>query len=360
MTSGGAGGGATDAAPSDAPSEGAGSDGAGAGGMGGQPAPGVPVFVASGFIGRTIISCDDGQSWIRSRSDNDAFNCSGVDCDHHPGAPTGLGSGNGWVIASFGWGAGPGSIRRTRDAIQWEVVQRTAIVSGLAASGSVAVGASPSAWISRDNGATWAQSRPLPVGPPTRRILHIPHGRGRFLLSGESAGATQVMLSDDDGATWAPARSVPAGCIPHKLGYGNGVAIMVGSRGELCRSLDGGETWTREQQLAATVGISNQILSSGSRLMLWGVVGTTRMLLQSSDGAQWTTTPTSPPGVEVRSVARSDTGTFVTIQSQYQNQIFFRSTDGANWTAVPDARVTKGHLINNIMFARLGSGEACR
>ena len=83
-----------------------------AGGAGGDlidpPAGTVPMFVAQGQAGRTIISCDDGRTWVADRSDEAWGYCSDHDCDHGPGAGHGI-----------TWGA-PGALKRSRDGVTWE------------------------------------------------------------------------------------------------------------------------------------------------------------------------------------------------------------------------------------------------
>jgi len=61
---------------------------AGSGDAGSGDAGSTPVFVAQGHAGRTTVSCDDGNTWVANRSDNDSIVCftNGVDCDHQSGA----------------------------------------------------------------------------------------------------------------------------------------------------------------------------------------------------------------------------------------------------------------------------------
>src|SRR5438045_724793 len=73
------------AAPESPPaSGGSGTDGVGAGTDAGpsadtSPPPGkVAIFMAQGMLGRTMISCDDGNTWVGNRSwelEGDAFLC---------------------------------------------------------------------------------------------------------------------------------------------------------------------------------------------------------------------------------------------------------------------------------------------
>src|SRR5262245_36884214 len=65
-----------DAAPSDVAVDPPPGDGAAAVDTSPPPPPPegtIPIFVAQGNVGRTTISCDDGQSWVANRSDDDTI-----------------------------------------------------------------------------------------------------------------------------------------------------------------------------------------------------------------------------------------------------------------------------------------------
>ncbi len=67
----------------------------------------VDVFVAAGKMGRTVMSINDGVSWIHDLSDDDSARCwcdkddpRYVECDHDPRSFTGLDvSADGWFYA---------------------------------------------------------------------------------------------------------------------------------------------------------------------------------------------------------------------------------------------------------------------
>ncbi len=59
----------------------------------------VPIFLASGHMARTIISCDDGKTWVANHSDADLLRCfypngnpdgGDANCDHNEGSAHGL------------------------------------------------------------------------------------------------------------------------------------------------------------------------------------------------------------------------------------------------------------------------------
>ncbi|MCM8525661.1 MAG: hypothetical protein NE327_04025, partial [Lentisphaeraceae bacterium] len=106
----------------------------------------IDVFVAAGKLGRTLMSIDDGESWIHDKSDDDNARCwcdqndpRYVECDHDPRSFTGLdASEDGWFYAQYGWGA-PGTIRRSQNFIDWEVIRSGSNGGGLAVSGKTVV-----------------------------------------------------------------------------------------------------------------------------------------------------------------------------------------------------------------------------
>ena len=59
-------------------------------GAGGDTSGLVPVFVAQGHLGRLMVSCDDGHTFVANQSADDNEECWGPDgvpdCDHSPWA----------------------------------------------------------------------------------------------------------------------------------------------------------------------------------------------------------------------------------------------------------------------------------
>ena len=96
------------------------------------PVPNLPanmksVYMAIGHSGRSIISCDDGQSWINDQTDT----TSGAG-DHGSGAGRAVDSADGYFYSLHGWGAN-GLLRRTRDGVTWETIQANNWGGGIAA-----------------------------------------------------------------------------------------------------------------------------------------------------------------------------------------------------------------------------------
>jgi hypothetical protein len=93
-------------------------------GNSGQPPPGsVPIFVALGHVGRTLVSCDDGRTWTLDRDEDpdNRISCKSDDCDHNPFSAKDFSFDAGWFITSLGWG-NPSTVRRSRDGFHWETV----------------------------------------------------------------------------------------------------------------------------------------------------------------------------------------------------------------------------------------------
>src|SRR5262249_45753343 len=108
----------------------------------------VPIVVAQGLVGRTTISCDDGQTWIANRSfdiegndlvcgDTTPIRCEMsscrmvwtdgscqqedvCDCLHGTGYAKGVAIAKNQILANFGWGW-PGAVLRSEDGGSWNV-----------------------------------------------------------------------------------------------------------------------------------------------------------------------------------------------------------------------------------------------
>ena len=357
---GGSGGGGASAG---AGGVGGGSGGALGGGGGGgdpiDPPPGsIPMFVAQGHAGRTIVSCDDGRSWVADQSEEDWQYCRGRDCDHTSNAARGITWGDGWFFATFGWGT-PGDVRRSRDGVAWESVLGGANFGGIVFGNGRLVAADASGKYSDDQGDSWQDFDSVDLSVWTvRDAAFVPYGGGRFIMAASDGGSELVVSSD--GSTWLQPES-SAGCgggLPYQghIVYGDGVIIMTGEGGDVCRSTDGGQNWT-SQSIAGSLRANG--IWNGSEFMAWSY-GT---LYRSSDGQSWTTTPTVPGDVDFGVTAVSDAGTIVAVsndwEQDYENQVFYRSEDGVNWDVLPGSAFTGGHQIQVIAFGYGQPSEHC-
>jgi len=349
--------------------------GPGGGGQGGQGGgivdPNlVPLFVAQGMAGRTVISCDDGMTWVGNRSDDDTYPCfssTTYDCDHHPGAGRGIAYGNGYFVATFGWGK-PGSIRRSTNGVDWENVLEGKTFAGIVFGGDGFLAGERPPQVSDSAGAMWAPGGDLNSDVwNARRTGFAPHDGGRFLIAFGDGSGNDLNVSKDRGATWARPTTLPAACAGDiqwsgGFAYGNGIIVVLGGTGVACRSLDGGDTWT-ESSIGG--GVDARLLWTGNEFVTWGRdANYATMQFTSADGAAWTATPTevrkknadgttqTSPGPLLGAVDRSDAGTYEAVnggwEQWYEKQRFYRSTDGITWDELPAGAFVGSHPIQFI------------
>jgi hypothetical protein len=316
----------------------------------------VPLFVAQGNLGRTTVSCDDGKTWVANHSDDDAAVCftGGLDCDHSAGAGRGITWGNGWFVATFGWGP-PGAIRRSRDGVTWEPVTTGTTFAGVAFGDDRFLAGGRPAWVGGADGARWAKA-----GDPALKNWNVRRTAfvgGGFLVHGDG----DTMLTSDGGQTWWRPTTIPADCTVDQwsggIAHGNGVIVMVSAQGVGCRSTDGGKTFA-SAPLGGTV--RGRLLWTGAEFMTWGQRG----LYRSRDGAAWTAQATVPANLLIGPVARGDSGTFVAVKDEWQQwyakQEFYRSTDGVTWEVLPRTAFAGSHPISFIAFGHGVRPAACR
>ena len=361
----------------------------------------IPMFVAVGMMGRSTLSCDDGQTWVADRAfdtEGDRLVCGlaepivcnitacsylshgecsrsdPCDCGHHPGFGKGVAFGNGWFVATWGWGH-PGSVRRSRDGVSWEDT-----LGGVAGFGGLAFGNDRFVLGSRSPyhssaGIDWhegdeADFRGLDgeIVWSVRKLVFIDdESSPRFIAS---AGPPDDVLISEDGQTWRRPAERPEGCVQGMgnaggVAYGNGVTVAIGSDGRLCTSTDGGDHWTAHPEgMGATAIWSRVVLFDGSAFMVWGQGSDhdTR-LYTSTDGTSWTGTVTDPPRVRVGPIARSEvTGTYVSsghIWNDYDRQQFYRSADGVTWDTLPAGSFAPSHGVFELTFGYGEPSDAC-
>lgn len=334
------------------------------------------LFVAQGDLGRTVVSCDLGLTWREDRSEEPGLRCfeaapdGGVtDCNHSSGAARGLAWGNGWFVATYGWGYG-GSLRRSRDGVQWERVQEGETFGGLLFGDGTFMAASRAPQVSSDDGATWR-----PAAAPELNAWNVRRGgfggsTGVFVLFASDGAPRDWAISADRGASWTRPQSVPAACAVDQWAGGivSGAGVLVAMDGTTsCRSADDGKTWS-QVPLGGT--IESRLVWTGSEFMAWGFDAATgkRAVFRSTHGASWTRTPTqtrsesgTTDGPFLSAVAWG-AGTFVGVNGWgewYDKQRFFRSTDGVTWDRLPASAFTGGHPIQNIVYGEGERSAAC-
>ena len=318
----------------------------------------MPIFVAQGHVARTTISCDGGQSWINERSDDDALVCwvppnNEPDCDHHPGAGRGVAIGNGWIVATFGWGP-PGGVRRSQDGVSWETVIEGTTFGGVAYGNGVFMAAANEPRRSLDDGASWETLAPIGLGVNIRRFAFVDHDGGKFVISGDNA---TVAISSDGGDSWQ-LPTLPAGCGANiqtdgGIAAGNGTLLILGGDGIACSSTDG-VNWT-SSNLNSNIG--SALVFNGSEFMAWNN-GTA---FSSPDGQAWTETPMNQ-NYNIGPAAYGN-GAYVAVrggwQTWYTDQEFYRSDDGINWTLLPAGNYVGGHPMRAVTFGQSADSFNC-
>jgi photosystem II stability/assembly factor-like uncharacterized protein len=305
-----------------------------------------------------MISCDDGRSWVADQSDRGWQYCESHDCDHDSGAGMGMTWADGWFFLTFGWGA-PGSVRRSRDGVDWESLLEGKVFGGVSYGNGRVLAAHKNHRYSDDLGETWQDpGTPTTTEANVRATIFIPYEGGFFLIAASNSSA-ELILRSEDGISWGAAAPVPSGCaskVRGRIAYGNGTIVTMGEHGTVCRSTDGGRTWS-------STSLSNRLRGhgvwTGEEFMTWD----RGKVFRSYDGATWTETPTVPSDIDPGIVAVSDQGTFASItagyRQHYENQLAYRSEDGIHWEVLPLEAFTQGHPMKVMVFGFGQPSEYC-
>jgi hypothetical protein len=328
------------------------------------PPPGtIPVFVAQGHMGRTILSCDRGATWVGNRSDDDALRCfSPTDCDHNGGRAMGIAFGDGWYVATWGWGQG-NSVRRSEDGFGWERVLDKTVFSGVEFAGRKFAAISGQPRVSSDDGKTWQAVPSIGFKGHIRATGSVDFGGGRFVAAGSENGSStgEVMISSD-GTSWKrPAQIDPACALAvgwNSIAHGGGVFVIVSENGKVCRSEDGGERFTTHE----TGGKVDATLHDGTQFVAYGAGNAYR----SKDGKSWTTTKLTLEGGGSPSfgAAAHGAGRYVAVnggwQVWYEKQVFYASDDGIAWKKLPPGAFVGSHPITQIAFGNVKKPSICK
>lgn len=317
----------------------------------------VDVLIAQGRLGRTMVSCDDGRTWLHDRDEAAGTRCGDpplVECFHHPWASMGLVHTGTSVVATWGWGA-PGRVRRTLDGVSWEDVTTGTSFGAITASAQAVIGAAGPPQVSRLDGqrGTWSAGGDLRTGSVTRHAAFLPAGGGRFFIALDDA----LKASDDVGATWTTV-ALPAPCLAGVRGllaHGS-TLILVRWSGALCTSTDRGVTWA--QQTVASGFTSSGVYAHGA-FLLWN--GATRY--RSVDGLTWTSAQSTPSDVSIGPVVVTRAGTLVAFkggwQSEYADERIYRSSDGLTWQVLPATAHARSHPITHLVSGPLRASNVC-
>lgn len=318
------------------------------------PAEGsVPLVLGVGTGFETMLSCDGGQSWINGRAVPGGMCVDDGDCSHDPGRAMGLTYSNGWFIVPYGNDPErEQQVRRTRDGVNWEQVLDRGANGAAAGNGRVVLASNPPTY-SDDDGETWTTGDSFESTPPalnTRAITYIPYDGGRFLMYLESNAMDMVVSRD--GETFISTGQFPQNCRVSDMTYGGGVVIIANhAQQTLCRSDDGGETWTTSQLTPAGGGdpvIVPGIFWTGTEFIAFGAGSS----FSSPDGLDWAPVTVTSPTFIVGGHTRTDEGTFV---GEGNSNGILTSPDALTWTLVSGDYM--GYL--DFFAAGFGSPTAC-
>ncbi len=339
-------------------------------GPGGDPPPPpqepdrIPVFIATGHMQRTVMSCDGGQTWRADQSADDEARCwttesdpHYVECDHNPGAARGITFTGTAFVATFGWGP-PGGIYRSLDGVMWTPSVTGTTFGGVEAGAGRVVAMSAVPRVSNDDGVSFTSSD-VYIDQQARRTGFAAYGAGRFLMVGDG----EISLSSDVGTSWWSPDVWPSGCGDNiqtqgGVAYGDGVILVVGGNGLACRSRDGGATWTTRD--IGTSNVDSQLVWTGTHFRVWSA----GIAYASPDGDAWSSTPTVPAGVSIGPVAYdAEHGIYAAVSGGwnewYDAQRFYRSVDGITWQVLAASDAPRGHPMRNMVFGYAARSVVC-
>jgi len=255
---------------------------------------------------------------------------------------------------NFGWGYN-GSLRRTRDGVNWEVVHNVDWGGGVAAGKDLLFHAQQGGWYtSADKGATWVKSYSASGYDYTTAVrvndkIFVVARNGRIGVSYDQ-GKTFTHI---DGAS-------PSGSEYRSFAEGNGVIVsstfLYSSSSDFIRSTDNGKTWSR-----VNVGSqSSTVVFNGTEFMWW----TGNNLRKSTDGLTWTNVAlkingaSGSMGGDLLVNYNPTTQTYVAIQPGIPyvanpSQKAYRSKDGINWTSLSSTQYKNGNFLWSIINAEI-------
>ncbi len=343
----------------------------------------VSVIVGQGHMGRTLMSCDDGRTWIHDQSDSSTLICFGpagnpnsIDCDHNISAGHGLDFGDGYFYTNFGWGFN-GSLRRSKDGATWETMNTSGWGSGVAfARGTLFLDWPSSPYpdegiLSFDHGVTWHNRMPSPVADAFSGHLSVQRAGDYIALLD---GALGLALSSDGAQTWIqPASFLPAWAANAQFATANNRLVIVsfttatdGSTSTMVSavSTDMGASWTGMTFPTITGGANlSNLLFDGTYFVFWS----NSKMWKSTDGINWTSQAMVLPAIgalkySVSPVGITAAGTYVAIPNVWANyygaQYAYRSTDGINWTVLDSSHFIGGHPMFHFVNGMVDS-SAC-
>ncbi len=325
------------------------------------------VFLAAGHMSRTVMSCDDGRTWIHDQSANDATRCwvdgdpNYVECDHTPYSFTGLDYNNGWFFTMAGWGY-PGALRRSQNAYQWQTL-RDVQGNGLTFINNILYVQWQNGFRSTDAGVTLS---PVTTdGLQNLSFAAVKRVNSFMIATGRSDSPQRFALSRDQGLSWAYPTNMQVTWIK-KVAASNNRIVAIGHNDSAisysATSTDNGTTWTIREQTMRDL-FWEQLIFDGEKFISWG--NGQRWI--SFDGLSWmgqamsvenlTGQPFNGP-IAYNPVTR----TFSMITSNwgnyYSRQKSYRSADGGlTWSLLSATAFRGGHPIHSIVYGEVDSAS---
>ncbi len=300
------------------------------------PPPGVGAFVAIGWGGRRITSCDQGRTWVGDRQDADEAD----DDWHRPYTPKGLAFGGGVFVALTGWG-NPSSVHVSADGVTWtsQVLDTTYGAVGWSDGRFVLVG-NRRISASDDLGVTWAEQTDAPAST---------YDRAAGAFDGVwAAGSDAMVQTRRPGGAWEPLPS----CVGARHGHigfqggfaaGGDVLLSVGHDGDTCALAIGSGADLGASTIGNGPSRGPAYFDGAFHVVAGGAVH------RSTDGVTWSAAPL-PSGVRFDLLAESDEGTQVGVSAD--GDAFYYRDPGGDWTP---ATAPTGNGLHYLVFGRVAT-----
>ena len=280
----------------------------------------VGMFLAVGFHGRSIISCDEGRTWIENQERGPAGES---DNWHRWYTPKGLTYGDGMFIFLTGWGKN-GTANVTRNGVDWERinVDNKDYYGGVGYMGDrfVAIGGGH-VKESKDRGMSRSKAEGGPGGNNLRTAAAYPG----IMIGGKDTNLKMRV----GGGNWRgfSCSGYDTGGIGHEGGFagGNGMVMLVtpGSRWCSYKTSNGDKiadgNFGKKTAARPTYSEKAKRFWVGNRRL--------RKVYTTKDGRNWDTKDSGEAEIEL--VAESDAGNLVGISGG--NKFYYSTDEGGSW-----------------------------
>ncbi len=322
------------------------------------------VIFAAGQNERTAMSCDDGETWFNDRSADDSARGEIVQ-GHSPRTFYGISDADGYTYINYGWGYN-GSLKRSKDGLNWETVRSGSWGGGVAAFKDQVFHAGPDWSTSSTFGSAWNKLTNIDSVASGISYGAVYKVKDSIFIAGRGA---HMAASYDKGSTWTLLQDVlPTKSQLRSFAEGNGVIVTVGktyvngqlSTGYITRSADGGKTWS-------SVQIGNDwssVVFNGTHFLAWTNAVDNARVYKSADGLNWTNTFIKINGQNAgwyfapAAAYNKKTGTYIFVSGgngDYSAQTVYKSTDGVDWIKSDPAKFKIGHSIESTFVSEIDS-----